>query len=151
MWLEVKEGGVWTMHLMEDLERFHDDPPEAETALLSFDVSPEKGAHMETMAFYFNEVRYDEATLRMHWGDTFVPFQIEVADHGRLSMTWGEFEFFPLPVGLHRFYDADYRDGRLFEVGVENPCTFKVEDSVVAGFVVQLDNGWTGVTGKRVD
>ena len=33
---------------------------------------------METMAFYFSAVEKKTAELRLHWGDTFIPFEIAV-------------------------------------------------------------------------
>jgi hypothetical protein len=41
-------------------------------------VTPEQGAHMETLGFYFPVVGPYEATLRLHWGTTIVPLRIEV-------------------------------------------------------------------------
>jgi hypothetical protein len=40
---------------------------------------PERGAHMETLAFYFPVVDGLTATLHFHWGDVIVPLRIEAA------------------------------------------------------------------------
>ncbi len=38
---------------------------------------PERGAHMETLTFYFPVVDGLRATLRLHWGEVVVPLEIE--------------------------------------------------------------------------
>jgi hypothetical protein len=44
-----------------------------------FDVTTEKGAHMESMAIYFPMAVREEAIMRVHWGETIVPVRIKVA------------------------------------------------------------------------
>jgi hypothetical protein len=39
---------------------------------------PERGAHMETLAFYFPVVDGLSAVLRLHWGEVVVPLRMEV-------------------------------------------------------------------------
>lgn len=182
LWMEPQPEG-WTVHLNHMIWRFHTEPPE-DTAeeLLSFPVQSEQGAHMEALAFYFPEVTFNHAVLRMHWGTTFVPLEFDVPEWkpmevapGQLAAYEGEYEwseidsdevtpvrvvvdeggqslrlFFGegqgggmalIPVGLHVFNDADYKDGVMWEVGIENPWTFELEDGVVTSFRGELDNG----------
>jgi Protein of unknown function (DUF2911) len=40
---------------------------------------PQRGAHMETLAFYFPVVDGWKAVLNVHWGETVVPLQIEAS------------------------------------------------------------------------
>lgn len=40
-------------------------------------VVPERGAHMETLAFYFPVVDGLTGVLRLHWGEVVVPLRIE--------------------------------------------------------------------------
>lgn len=42
-------------------------------------ATPERGAHMETLAFYFPVVDGLTATLNLHWGEVVVPLRIEAA------------------------------------------------------------------------
>jgi hypothetical protein len=42
------------------------------------EIVPEKGAHMESMAFYFPAVARDSTVLRLHWGETILPMRIRV-------------------------------------------------------------------------
>ena len=50
----------------------------AEQDLLTLDVTPRTGAHMETLAFYFPVVNAKHAELVLHWGTVVVPFAIDV-------------------------------------------------------------------------
>ncbi|HUF90326.1 MAG TPA: DUF2911 domain-containing protein [Gemmatimonadota bacterium] len=176
VWLEVKEGGTWTLHLVEETALFHTERPDPEDAFLSYDVAPRAAeSHMEALAWYFPSVAFDRAKLRMHWGDTYVPFEVEVTpweppeltraqieaytgryrwveaddegpadfdvvltDEGRLRMQFDEWGFDLVPFALHGFYDVTYRDGRRWEVGIENPYYFVVEHGVVTGLEVYL-------------
>jgi hypothetical protein len=46
--------------------------------VLSLDVTPRTGAHMETLAFYFPVVDGKHAELVLHWGTVVVPLSIDV-------------------------------------------------------------------------
>ena len=50
----------------------------AEQDLLTLDVTPRTGAHMETLAFYFPVVDAKHAELVLHWGTVVVPLAIDV-------------------------------------------------------------------------
>jgi hypothetical protein len=57
---------------------FHTPYPGEQHDALRLAVTPEAGAHMEVLAFYFPVVAPDSAVLRMHWGTTVVPLRIRV-------------------------------------------------------------------------
>ena len=41
-------------------------------------ITPQRGDHMETLAFYFPMVEGKVTELRLHWGETVVPMLIKV-------------------------------------------------------------------------
>jgi DUF2911 family protein len=46
--------------------------------LLTLEITPKAGAHMETLAFYFPVVEGRHAELVLHWGTVVVPLAIDV-------------------------------------------------------------------------
>jgi hypothetical protein len=72
-----RERGPWTVIFNRAAHTFHTPYPGAEQDALRFDVTPERGAHMETMAIYFPLVQRDSAVMRIHWGETIVPVRIK--------------------------------------------------------------------------
>lgn len=50
----------------------------ADQDLLTLDVTPRTGSHMETLAFYFPVVDAKHAELVLHWGTVVVPLAIDV-------------------------------------------------------------------------
>ena len=66
----------WTIIFSHAVHVFHIPYPGAAQDALRFDVTPETGAHMETLAYYFPVVAPDSAVLRLHWGETVVPMTI---------------------------------------------------------------------------
>ena len=76
VWLVPRASGPWTVILSRAAHVFHQPYPGESADALRFDVTPERGAHMETMAFYFPVVLRDEAVMRIHWGDMIVPVKI---------------------------------------------------------------------------
>jgi hypothetical protein len=46
--------------------------------LLTLEVTPRTGSHMETLAFYFPVVDGKHAELVLHWGTVVVPLTIDV-------------------------------------------------------------------------
>lgn len=46
--------------------------------LLTLDITPKAGSHMETLAFYFPVVEGRHAELVLHWGTVVVPLAIDV-------------------------------------------------------------------------
>lgn len=77
IWTIPHESEPWEIVLVREWDTNHSYYPE-ETQALRVRVSPEEGAHMETMAFYFPEVGAYETTLRFHWGEVVLPLQITV-------------------------------------------------------------------------
>ena len=77
LWLIPRATGTWTLILNRQARTFHRPYPGAATDALRWDVTPEQGAQMESMAVYFPKVLRDEATMRIHWGTTIVPVEIK--------------------------------------------------------------------------
>jgi Protein of unknown function (DUF2911) len=69
----------WTLIFSRAVHVFHIPYPGAAQDALRCDVTPETGAPMETLAFYFPVVGPDSAVLRLHWGSTVVPLTIRTA------------------------------------------------------------------------
>lgn len=77
VWTIPHEGAPWEWVFVREWETHHSYFPfESEAARV--EATPEEGAHMEVLAFYFPEVGPYEATLRFHWGTIVVPLRIEV-------------------------------------------------------------------------
>ena len=68
----------WTVIVSQAVHVFHTPYPGEQHDVLRLSVTPEEGAHMEVLAFYFPVVAPDSAVLRMHWGTTIVPLRIRV-------------------------------------------------------------------------
>jgi hypothetical protein len=80
VWMIPKESGPWTVIIHKNAKLFHTQRPTSQAdEQLRFDATPEQGAHMETLAWYFPVVGPDLTTLRMHWGTTIVPMTIDVS------------------------------------------------------------------------
>lgn len=77
IWLLPRADGPWTLILSRAAHVFHTPYPGEEQDALRVDITPERGAHMETMAIYFPVVMRDEALLRIHWGETIAPVRIK--------------------------------------------------------------------------
>jgi hypothetical protein len=76
LWLIPRESAPWTLILSKAAHVFHQPYPGENFDALRIDVQPERGGHMEAMAFYFPEVNRENAVLRLHWGDRIVPLKI---------------------------------------------------------------------------
>ena len=50
----------------------------ADQDLLTLEVTPRAGTHMETLAFYFPVVNGKHAELALQWGTVVVPLSIDV-------------------------------------------------------------------------
>jgi hypothetical protein len=77
VWLIPRDRRPWTVILSRAAHVFHKPYPGASADLLRFDVAPESLSHMESLAIYFPSVVKDEATMRIHWGETGVPIHIK--------------------------------------------------------------------------
>ena len=98
VWLRTSELGPWRFFLHADPRLYHDSPVPEEGFLLAFDVTPEQGAHMEALNWYVHSIDSRGATLRMHWGPTFVSLKIETSE-----FTWD-----PLPAAERARYIGSY-------------------------------------------
>jgi hypothetical protein len=76
LWLIPRATGSWTLILSRAAHVFHTPYPGEEHDALRVELRPERGTHMETLAFYFPVVARDSAVLRMHWGETVLPIRI---------------------------------------------------------------------------
>ena len=79
MWLIPREKAPWTVILNREAHVFHSPYPGEQHDALRVAVTPERGAHMEVLAYYFPIVARDSTVLRMHWGETIVPVRIKVS------------------------------------------------------------------------
>jgi hypothetical protein len=77
VWLIPQPTGPWTLIFNRAAHVFHQPYPGETSDALRLEVSPERGAHMETLAFYFPVVLRDEAVMRIHWGETMLPVRIK--------------------------------------------------------------------------
>jgi hypothetical protein len=68
----------WTVIFSRAADVYHQPYPGENQDALRVDVTPEHGAHMETLTFYFPVVDGKDATLRLHWGEVMVPLSIQV-------------------------------------------------------------------------
>ena len=77
LWTIPREG-AWTFIFNRNADVFHTSYPGEAADALRLDVTPEAGAHMETLTYYFPVVEGKDATLRLHWGTLIVPLAIRV-------------------------------------------------------------------------
>lgn len=76
IWAEPQPD-KWTIIFSRAYPVFHTPYPAGKDAL-RVTVTPRKGEHMETLAFYFPVVDGKKAELVLHWGTVVVPLQLEV-------------------------------------------------------------------------
>jgi hypothetical protein len=79
LWLVPRERAPWTLVVSSASRVFHSPYPGAEHDVMRVDITPERGAHMEVLAFYFPVVGRDSTVLRFHWGETVLPIRIQVS------------------------------------------------------------------------
>jgi len=60
------------------LDRVIKSQPGDHRDALRLEVTPETGAHMDTLTYYFPVVDGKDATLRFHWGTVIVPLAMTV-------------------------------------------------------------------------
>jgi hypothetical protein len=77
VWLIPRPNAPWTFILSRAAHVFHQPYPGDASDAYRIDVAVERGAHMETLAFYFPTVLRDEAIMRIHWGEMIVPIRIK--------------------------------------------------------------------------
>ena len=76
LWHIPHERAPWEFVLVREWDTHHSFFP-MESGAARVLVTPEQGAHMEALAFYFPVVGEYDTVLRLHWGTTIVPFRIE--------------------------------------------------------------------------
>ena len=74
----IPDPNRWTIIFNRQADVYHTPYPGEDDDALRFMASPRRGAHMETLAFYFAAVEKKDAELRLHWGETYVSFNIAV-------------------------------------------------------------------------
>jgi hypothetical protein len=77
VWTIPHQGGPWEWIFVREWDSHHSFFP-METEALRVRATPEAGAHMEVLAFYFPVVGPYQTMLRFHWGEIVVPLAIEV-------------------------------------------------------------------------
>ena len=68
----------WTVIFSRAADVYHQPYPGEEHDALRLTIAPTTGDYVETLAFYFPVVEKKDAELRLHWGETIVPFAIAV-------------------------------------------------------------------------
>ena len=79
IWLIPRAEGSWTVILNSRAHVIHTPYPGEATDVLRVPVTPEKGNHMDALAYYFPVVARDSTVLRMQWGEVIVPMRIHVS------------------------------------------------------------------------
>ena len=74
----IPDPNRWTMIFSRAADVYHTPYPGEDQDALRFMVSPRRGEHIETLAFYFAMVEKKDTELRLHWGETFIPMSITV-------------------------------------------------------------------------
>ena len=74
----IPDPNRWTIVFNRQADVYHTPYPGEGDDALRLMASPRRGAHMETLAFYFAAVEKKDAELRLHWGETYVPLRIAV-------------------------------------------------------------------------
>lgn len=76
VWTIPEESKPWTVIFNRGVGGWHTNYPGESQDALRLTVTPETGAHMESLTYYFPMVDADSAVLRLHWGTTIVPLMI---------------------------------------------------------------------------
>ena len=79
LWTIPAESMPWTIIFNRGVGGWHTNYPGESQDVLRLNVSPDSGAYMETLTYYFPVVDADSALLRIHWGTTMVPLMIRTA------------------------------------------------------------------------
>ncbi len=70
----------WTVIFSRAVHVFHIPYPGERQDVLRVTVTPEAGAHMDALAYYFPVVAPDSAVLRLHWGEMVVPIRVRTVE-----------------------------------------------------------------------
>lgn len=79
LWLLPNANGPWTVILNSAARVLHLPYPGERTDALRVMVTPERGSHMDALAYYFPIVARDSTVLRIHWGEVMIPIRIRVS------------------------------------------------------------------------
>jgi hypothetical protein len=79
LWLVPNANGPWTVILNSAARVLHLPYPGERTDALRVMVTPERGSHMDALAYYFPVVARDSTVLRIHWGEVMIPIRIRVS------------------------------------------------------------------------
>ena len=86
----------WEMVFEPEDSLFHLNPPELSDEQIRFMVTPQEvDFSLETLAWYFDDVKWNGADLRMHWGQTMVEFSVDVEPSFRMAVTTEEAAPYP--------------------------------------------------------
>lgn len=77
VWLIPRDNAPWTFILNSAVHVQHTPYPGTQRDVFRADIAAERGAHMETLAYYFPLVLRDDAVMRIHWGDYMLPVKIK--------------------------------------------------------------------------
>ena len=72
----IPQPDVWTVIFSSAVHVFHIPYPGEASDVLRVQVKPERGEHMDALAFYFPVVAPDSAVLRLQWGEMVIPMHI---------------------------------------------------------------------------
>jgi hypothetical protein len=74
----IPRTGDWTLIFSRAADVYHEPYPGEDQDALRLNITPQRGEHVETLAYYFPMVEGKETELRLHWGETVVPMLITV-------------------------------------------------------------------------
>ncbi|HYU09397.1 MAG TPA: DUF2911 domain-containing protein [Gemmatimonadales bacterium] len=77
LWTIPEESKPWTVIFNRGVGGWHTNYPGESQDALRIVVTPETGAHIETLTYYFPMVDADSAQLRLQWGALIVPMKIK--------------------------------------------------------------------------
>jgi len=74
----IPRAGDWTVIFSHAADVYHTPYPGEEEDAIRLTITPQRGDHVETLAYYFPMVEGKDTELRLHWGETVVPMLITV-------------------------------------------------------------------------
>jgi len=74
----IPRAGDWTLIFSTAADVYHTPYPGEAQDALRLTITPQRGDHVETLAYYFAMVEGKDTELRLHWGETVVPMLITV-------------------------------------------------------------------------
>jgi hypothetical protein len=78
LWTIPEESTPWTIIFNRGVGGWHTNYPGESQDALRLKVSPDSGAYIETLTYYFPMVDADSAALRLQWGTVVLPLKIKV-------------------------------------------------------------------------